>query len=273
VKRSLHRLTCCTLLATLFNAAADARSLRAKRLKIQDTDSLSTVADESVAEQVNDPASFLREASIETSIEHGSGPSHTLVEMIPTLALPLGQRFRFEGGIPVALNGARDKDDIELGDVYTSLAYIFYSSEEANYLADLRIDYPTGNSAKQAGQELAVAHFSLASVLYAFQEQGFLLIPKLEYRRSLYKGQDAAEVSALLGNLSLVYLWSEKAFLRGELILSLDEQRAWHNSGRILLEAGKIFEQRYSVALGYEFDAWGHEQIRNQLNFSLGYLF
>ncbi|SMF96401.1 hypothetical protein SAMN02949497_3797 [Methylomagnum ishizawai] len=265
--------------------AAEARSLRGKRLKStpdtaatdsgdrKKTDSLAIEADESVAEQVNDPASFLREISLDTRIEHGTGPDPTTLELTPTLALPLGQRFRFESGIPVLLNGPGDRNDIEPGDLYGSLAYIFASTRSANYLADLRIDFPTGNLPFNAGQDVALWHVGLGAVGYAFQEFGFLLVSKLEYQRSIPRGRGDARIADLLGNLALVYLWSDTAYLRGEFTLTLNERAGWRNAGLFAVEAGWVFFDHYSVALGYEFDAWGSPELRNAANLALGYLF
>jgi hypothetical protein len=51
-----------------------------KRLKAKGGDSLAAEADESVAEQVNDPTSFLREVRLDAAVEHGTGSSHTTVD-------------------------------------------------------------------------------------------------------------------------------------------------------------------------------------------------
>lgn len=278
MKRFLRYL-CFVALVALVCVQVEARSLRTKRVKTSaannrgKVDSLSIEVDESVAEQINDPASFLREISLESRLEHGGGASHTTLEWTPTLALPLSQRFRFEGGIPVLTNGPGDRDDVELGDIYGSLAYIFASTEDANHLVDVRIDFPTGNLPFDAGQNVALWHVSLGSVFYAFQERGWLVIPKLEYRRSLFGKQADAKIADLLGNIALVYLWSDSAYVRGEFTLTLNERDAWRNAGLFALEAGRVFMDHYSVALGYEFDAWGDAEMRNAANLSLGYMF
>ncbi len=254
-------------------ASAEAKSVRGKRLKAKGSDNLAVEADESVAEQINDPSSFLREIRADAAAEHGAGPSHATVELTPTLALPLSQRFRFEGGIPVLMNGPGDRNDIELGDIYGSVAYIFASTDKANHLVDLRVDFPTGDDLKDAGQGVAQWHLALGSVFYAFKDRGWLMIPKPECRRSMFEGNGAPRIGTLLGNLGLVYLWSEDGYARGELTVSFDERDGWRDAGLVSLEIGHVFMDRYSVALGYEIDAWGHAEFRNAATFSAGHLF
>jgi hypothetical protein len=273
----LRRGICLSLLLVLIAAATDAWSARprGKRSKVRSSGAqrIEINADESVAEQVNDPTSFLREAGTDLSVEHGTGPNHTLVEWTPFLALPLSPRLRFEAGAPVMLNGVKDADDIELGDIYASLAYIFATTDDANFLADVRVELPTGNADREAGQGVSQWHFSLGSVIYAFEEQDLLLIPWVEYRRSLFGGADSPKISGLLGSLRVVYLLSDVSYLRAEGSLQFDETRSWADSGALGLEAGRIFFGRYSVAVGYEIDLWGDSEIRNAANLSVSYLF
>jgi hypothetical protein len=153
--RWLKSWICLALILALCGAAAEGwAAVRGQRTKARPAggETFEVEADESVAEQVNDPTSFLREIGVDVSIEHGAGSKHTLVEWTPRLALPLGRRFRFEAGVPVFANAPGDRDDVELGDIYASLAYIFASSQAANFLADVRIDLPTGNELRQAGR-------------------------------------------------------------------------------------------------------------------------
>lgn len=248
---------------------------RKKRLRSKHSDSQSfeAEADESVAEQVNDPTSFLRETRLDVGVEHGSGSDHTTLEWTPALALPLSERLRFEAGIPLLVNGPNDRNDLEPGDVYGSVAYIFASTPTANYFTDFRIDLPTGNEPRGAGLSVTQWHAALGSVIYAFNEQSFLIIPTLEYRRSIFGNADAPKISSLIGNLGVVYLWSEDSYLRGEWTVSFDAARGWRDAGLLNLEVGKVFFERYSVSLGYEFDLWGDAEIRNAAQMSVGYLF
>lgn len=268
----------CLALFLILCATTDegwAATVRGKRTKVRPAggETFGIGADESVAEQVNDPTSFLREVGMDVGIEHGEGSKHTIIEWTPRLALPLTQRFRFEAGVPLFANGPGERDDMELGDIYASLAYIFASTRSANYLADVRVDLPTGNESRQAGLNVAQWHAALGSVVYAFQDQGFLLIPWLEYRRSMFEDAESYQVSSLIGSLGVVYLLSENSYLRGEGTVNFDAARGWRDSATLGLEIGRVFSGRYSVAVGYEFDLWGDAEIRNAANVSLGYLF
>jgi len=247
----------------------------AKRTKrsARSSNASKVVADESVAEQVNDPTSFLREVRIDTTIGHGEGSKHTLVEWIPALAMPLSQRTRFEAGIPFLSNGPGDKDEVELGDIYLSAAYIFFQSAAANALADFRIDFPTGNELTGAGQNVTQWHATLGSVVYTFVDRGLLIIPFLEYRRSIFGGRDSLKVSSLIGSVGLVYLLSDDSYVRSDWTVNFDEPEDWGDSGLLSFEVGRVFMDHYSVALGYEFDLWGDSEIRNAAIVSLGYLF
>ena len=265
------------LILALGGAPADtwAAGTRSKRPKAQQSSggAFELTADESVAEQVNDPTSFLREIGVDTSVEHGTGRNHTLVEWTPWLALPLGQRFRFQAGIPIIANGPEDRDDMELGDVYASLAYIFASSRDANFLADVRLDLPTGNELREAGLNVAQWHAALGSVIYTFQDRGFLIIPWLEYRRSMFGKAESRKVSSLLSSVRVVYFLSEDSYVRGEGTLSFNEHQDWRDAGLLGFEVGRVFWHRFSVAVGYECDLWGDAEIRNAANVSLSYLF
>lgn len=248
----------------------------AKRTKGGGRRASASGADESVAEQVNDPTAFLREVRVDMAIEHGEGDEHTLIEWIPTLEMPLSQRTRFEAGVPVLSNGPDDRDEFELGDIYLSGAYIFYQSAAFNGLVDLRIDLPTGNEQLVAGQGVTQWHASLGTVVYTFLEQGFLVLPFLEYRRSIFGGEESPRISSLVGQVGLVYLLSDNSYVRGDWTVNFDElgePGEWGDSALLALEVGRVFLDRYSVAVGYEFDLWGDSQIRNAAIVSLGYLF
>jgi hypothetical protein len=80
-------------------------------------------------------------------------------------------------------------------------------------------------------------------------------------------------VSSLIGSVGVVYLLSEDSYLRGEGTVNFDERHGWRDSGMLGLEIGRVFFDRYSVAVGYEFDLWGDAEIRNAANVSLNYLF
>lgn len=232
-----------------------------------------SVADESVAEQVNDPSSFLREVRIDTAIGHGEGSQHTLIEWVPTLEMPLSRLTRFQAGVPVLSNGPEDKDEFELGDIYLSGAYIFYQSAAVNGLVDFRIDLPTGNEHTVAGEGVTQWHASLGTVVYSFLEEGFLLVPFLEYRRSVFRGEDSPNISSIVGKVGVIYLLSEDSYVRSDWTVNFDEPDGWGDSALLALEVGRVFMDHYSVALGYEFDLWGDSQIRNAAIVSLGYLF
>lgn len=229
--------------------------------------------DESVAEQVNDPTAFLRQVSLDTTVEHGGGDSAVTLEWMPTLAFPIGQRFRFEAGVPVLFNGSADPDEIEPGDVYASLSYIFFRSEDFAAFSEFRLDLPTGNERRGADLGVTQWHVSLGTSIYTFQAMGLLIIPYLEYRRSIFGGDDKAQVSSLIGSLGLVYLLSKDAYLRSDWTVNLDGSSAWQDSALVNFEIGQVFDDRYSVALSYEVGLWNAEEIRNAATVSLGYLF
>lgn len=265
-----------TLTLALCGAADDgwAKAGRGKkRVRVRQADSQSVEADESVAEQVNDPTSFLREARVDVTVEHGTGSDHTTLEWAPAVALPLSERLRFEAGIPMLVNGPNDRNDVELGDVYSSLAYIFASTHTANYFADVRVDFPTGNEPRGAGLNVTQWHAALGAVIYEFQNLDLLLIPVVEYRRSIFGGADRPRVDSLVGNMALVWLWSEDSYWRGEWTVSFDATHNWRDAGLLNIELGKVFFDRYSLSLGYEFDIWGDAEIRNAALLSAGYLF
>jgi len=226
-----------------------------------------------VAEQVNDPTSFLREVRIDTTVGHGEGSQHTTVEWIPTLAMPLSQRTRFEAGIPILSNGPEDDDELELGDIYLSAAYIFFQSAAANALADLRIDLPTGNDRTGAGMNVTQWHATVGSVIYTFLDDGFLIVPFLEYRRSIFGRPDSVRVSSVIGSVGLIYLMSENSYVRSDWTVNFNEADDWGDSALLSVEVGRVFMDRYSLALGYEFDLWGDAEIRNAAIVSVGYLF
>lgn len=263
----------CLSTAIAFGGMDDGMAGPAKRTKGGGRRASASGADESVAEQVNDPTAFLREVRVDMAIEHGAGDHHTLVEWIPTLEMPLSQRTRFEAGVPVLSNGPDDRDEFELGDIYLSGAYIFYQSAAFNGLVDFRIDLPTGNEQTVAGQGVTQWHASLGTVVYTFLEQGFLVLPFLEYRRSIFGGEESPRISSLVGQLGLVYLLSDDSYVRGDWTVNFDEPDGWGDSALLALEVGRVFLDRYSVAVGYEFDLWGDAQIRNAAIVSLGYLF
>lgn len=273
----LRRSLCGCLIAAVVLAGADDCAARgaARRTKRsgQGSGAAEVVADESVAEQVNDPSSFLREIRVDTTIGHGEGSQNTTVEWIPTLAMPLSQRTRFEAGIPILSNGPGDNDEFELGDVYLSAAYIFFQSAALNALADLRIDLPTGNDRAGAGMGVTQWHASLGTVVYTFLEEGFLIVPFLEYRRSIPGGSDSVRVSTLIGRVGIVYLLSESNYVRSDWTVNFNEPEGWGDSALLNVEVGRVFMDRYSVALGYEFDLWGDAFIRNAAIVSVGYLF
>lgn len=272
--RPLWPLACCALLLGLPDESW-ARTKRPgngveapaqnRRFKVE--------ADESVAEQLNDPTAFLREARIDMAVEHGTGSDHTLLETTPTLAMPLSDRLRFEGGIPLLFNGPGDSGKLELGDIFASLSYIFYQSVDFGALAEVRADLPTGNESQGAGLGVTQAHASLGSVIYTFEDQDILLVPFVEYRRSVFGGGDSPSVSHLIGTVGVVYLWSDETYIRSDWTLNFDGERRWHSSALLNLEIGRVFANHYAVVLGYEFDLWGDADIRNQVTLSLGYLF
>lgn len=276
--RVLRGLLVCLALAGLMVAGSNdawAKASRGKRAKRQagQGHTFAIEADESVAQQINDPTSFLREIRLDTSIEHGSGSKHTLVEWTPALALPLSQRLRFETGVPMLSNGPRDRDEVELGDIYASCAYIFLESARFNALADFRIDLPTGNESREAGLNVTQWHAALGSVVYAFEEQGVLIIPFVEYRRSIFETPGSPRVSSLIGSVGVVYLLSEQSYLRGDWTLHFDGHNGWQDSALLNIEIGRVFADRYSLSLGYEFDVWGDAELRNAATVSMGYLF
>ena len=266
-----------TLISLLAGVSTDAWAKRTRSKRTKNVPSqghtFGVEADESVAQQVNDPTSFLREIRIDTAIEHGAGSRHTTIEWIPTLSLPLGQRFRFEGGIPVLSNAPDDRDEVELGDIYASFAYIFWQSKDFNALVDFRIDLPTGHEIRGAGFSVTQWHATLGSVIYTFEERDFLIIPFVEYRRSIFGGAGSPEVSSLIGSVGLVYLLSQTSYVRSDWTVNFDEQNNWSDSALLNLEVGRIFRDRYSLALGYEIDLWGDAEIRNAAIVSVGYLF
>jgi hypothetical protein len=263
------------LFAAVFAEDGEARPRRARtkpdapegahRFKVE--------ADESVASQLNDPTSFLREARIDMALEHSTGRDHTLFEWTPTLALPLSERLRFEGGIPLLFNGPADRNELELGDIFVSTSYIFHQSEKFSALADVRIDLPTGNERFGAGLNVTQWHLSLGSVYYGFEENHILVIPFVEYRRSIFGGRGKPAADNLLGSVGVVYLWSEDAYLRGDWTLNFDAKSRWNSAGLLNLEAGRVFGGHYAVSVGYEFDLWGDAEMRNQASLSIGYLF
>lgn len=263
------------LFAGLFAEDSEARAKRARtkpdapeekhRFKVE--------ADESVAQQLNDPTSFLREARIDMAMEHGTGNHHTLLEWTPTLAFPLGERLRFEGGIPLLFNGPADRDELELGDIFLSTAYIFSQSESFSALADIRVDLPTGNESFGAGLSVTQWHVSLGGVYYGLEDKRILVVPFVEYRRSIFGARGKPATDNALASVGVVYLWSENAYLRGDWTLNFDAKNRWTSSGLLNVEMGRVFQGHYTVSLGYEFDLWGDAEIRNQASLSLGYLF
>jgi hypothetical protein len=264
------------LLLALVLLAAAAGELAAapggRRAKLRAAgDRIEMNADESVAEQVNDPTAFLRELGSEVTVEHGHGPA--LVEWTPWLVTPLAKRIRFEAGLPVVGHIVGDPDGMELGDAYAQLAYIFASTEDVNYLANLRLDFPTGNAERNAGEGVTQWHLALGSVIYRFEEDDVLLMPWIEYRRSLFGGPRSQDINGLLGSLRVVYLLTEDSYVRAEGTLHFDETLDWQSSGVLTLELGHIFFDRYSVALGYGLDLWGDSGRRNAANVSVSYLF
>jgi hypothetical protein len=89
----------------------------------------------------------------------------------------------------------------------------------------------------------------------------------------MFGDAESYEVSSLIGSVGVVYLLSEDSYLRGEGTVNFDERHGWRDSGMLGLEIGRVFFDRYSVAVGYEFDLWGDAEIRNAANVSLNYLF
>lgn len=273
-----HRFVLFTTLIVLLagiNSDGWANGARSKRSKTRPAEghTFDIEADESVAQQVNDPTAFLREIRMDTTIEHGAGSNHTIVEWIPTLSLPLSQRLRFEGGIPFVVNGPDDRDEVEPGDLYSSIAYVFSPHEEFSALLDFRIDLPTGNESRSAGLNITQWHATLGSVIYSFDEEGLLIIPFVEYRQSIFDEGDRLKVSSWIGSVGLVYLLSQTTYLRNDWTVNFDKQNDWKNSALLNLEVGHIFMDQYSVAVGYEFDLWGDAEIRNAVFASFGYLF
>lgn len=276
-RRSIRCLCGCLALLTL-GFSGDVGAAKAKRARTtpdapEGGRRFKLEADESVAQQLNDPTAFLREVRIDMVVEHGAGRDHTTLEWTPTLALPLSERLRFEGGIPLLFNGPDDTNDIELGDIFASVSYIFHQSQHFAALADFRVDLPTGDESSGAGLSVSQWHATLGSVIYSFEEENILIIPFLEYRRSIFGSRGSPSVGNLIGSVGVVYLRSAESYLRGDWTVNFDAKNRWNSSGLFNLEIGRVFGGHYTVSLGYEFDLWGDAEIRNQASLSIGYLF
>lgn len=271
---TIRLLTFVTLAVLLFSVADDgwAGSVRAKRKikTIQQDRSFGVEADESVSEQVNDPTAFLREVRVDAVFEQ----SHeSQVEWTPTLAMPLGRLFRFEAGVPLLSNGADGQDQLEWGDIYGSLAYIFRQTPNYNALVDVRLDLPTGSEFHGAGLNIPQWHFALGSVIYRYEKQGFLLLPFLEYRRSFLEKKGLDGIGHLIGSLGVVYLLSGESFLRGDWTVDLNEKKNWSNASHLNFEIGHVFLERYALSLGYQINLWSEVESPNAGTLSIGYLF
>lgn len=211
----------------------------------------------SSAQQVNDPTGYLRRFDLDTDF-NWVNYDRLGYKITPGVFTPVGESLRLRIAAPFYVKSPGDNRDVRLGDVYTGITWIPYTTKHYAPFLGMRLELPTGEAAKGAGLGVTQITPAAGVVIYSLLKYGLLLAPVLQYKQTIFESETRPKVSTFVFRPNLIFFPSPTAYARADWTITSDSRTNGRTASRLLLEIGNIFAKQYKVALGYEWDLWNN---------------